>query len=326
MFYELDTFDPSGNTPWKRSSDAVMNGTFEGEVAVLAQITGVADPDAQLAQQDLVNNATAAAAILGSILTDGEVEHKAFQEVPNILPDGYGRVFHPQILLHQLIANLILYEIENDYSVREGYPSIPETLAVDSCQTPSVTTTSTLSPTTSQYGLGTVDCYPEDPRPVPHYGVVDPDGLSENVQHACGLFAKQGDYDKDPAGTDPGDTGVVISLSQDVKLGPDLWFAIRWINSSDCAVPGDASGSQNMDKPLGEFGPDCADIFYNDIFQACQLSNPLQSSADELSNEITGNNTSAGRGGQIVAGCLVYDFKACYLDLYGDTDTICALV
>lgn len=47
--------------------------------------------------------------------------------------DRYGRVFHPQILLHQVIASLVIYEMANKNEVDNGYPTIPETFTFDSC-------------------------------------------------------------------------------------------------------------------------------------------------------------------------------------------------
>jgi hypothetical protein len=45
----------------------------------------------------------------------------------------YGRVFHPQILLHELIASLIIYEMVNKNEQDHGFPEIPETLTFGSC-------------------------------------------------------------------------------------------------------------------------------------------------------------------------------------------------
>ncbi|KAF4434137.1 integrin alpha n-terminal [Fusarium acutatum] len=39
-----------------------------------------------------------------------------------LIPDGYGRVFHPQIPLHGMIASLVVCEIMKDYQARIGYP------------------------------------------------------------------------------------------------------------------------------------------------------------------------------------------------------------
>lgn len=52
MFYELNTWDPLGTTPWKRSTDEALNGTFDGDIDVFAQITSVMDPGAQYADSE----------------------------------------------------------------------------------------------------------------------------------------------------------------------------------------------------------------------------------------------------------------------------------
>ncbi|KAB8211919.1 fibronectin type III domain protein [Aspergillus parasiticus] len=133
MFYELNTWDPRGNSPWKRSVDYPLEGTFEGTVNQLAQITLLMDSDAQFADQDMISDASAA-----SIATYDEVELSSV-EIPNILPDGwmmdnrYGRVFHPQILLHQIIAELVIYEMVNKNEQDNGLPAIPEELSFSSC-------------------------------------------------------------------------------------------------------------------------------------------------------------------------------------------------
>jgi hypothetical protein len=46
MFYELNTWDPAGTTPWKRSTDDPLNGTFDGSLNQFAEITLLMDPNA----------------------------------------------------------------------------------------------------------------------------------------------------------------------------------------------------------------------------------------------------------------------------------------
>jgi hypothetical protein len=38
MFYELNTFDPFGTTPWKRSPGSELQGTFGGDLDILIQM------------------------------------------------------------------------------------------------------------------------------------------------------------------------------------------------------------------------------------------------------------------------------------------------
>lgn len=149
MFYELNTWDPLGTTPWKRSTEEPINGTFDGDIDILAQITSVIDPDAQFADNDAKTVMINANTIMANVETVAEVAEIG---IPNLLPDGYyynfivfhtsdkltwfcryGRVFHPQILLHHLIANLVMFNMANVMETSNGYEPLPENLIVDSC-------------------------------------------------------------------------------------------------------------------------------------------------------------------------------------------------
>jgi hypothetical protein len=48
MFYELNSFDPAETSPWKRDTAGVLSGTFQGDMPILAQITRLVDPNAEL--------------------------------------------------------------------------------------------------------------------------------------------------------------------------------------------------------------------------------------------------------------------------------------
>ncbi|PYH81051.1 fibronectin type III domain protein [Aspergillus uvarum CBS 121591] len=146
MFYELSKGDPFGSNPYKRSQDYPENGTFEGSVNQYAAITLLLDPDGKLSQQTSVSDDT-----LAATLTESKLSLTAASAItdyiPNILPDGsdenplpmdaeqtdYGRVFHPHVTLHELIANLVIYEMTNKNQVDHGYPEIPEQFTLDSC-------------------------------------------------------------------------------------------------------------------------------------------------------------------------------------------------
>lgn len=86
MFYELNTWDPFGSSPWKRSDDGPLKGTFDGNQDIFAQITLLLDQDAHLTQ----GQATAAASL--EVTTEAaagiDVVQAAEVEVPSILPDG----------------------------------------------------------------------------------------------------------------------------------------------------------------------------------------------------------------------------------------------
>lgn len=42
-------------------------------------------------------------------------------------------MFHPQILGHQIISNLVIYEMVNRNEMAHALPSVPETLEINSC-------------------------------------------------------------------------------------------------------------------------------------------------------------------------------------------------
>ncbi|OJI89883.1 hypothetical protein ASPTUDRAFT_79749 [Aspergillus tubingensis CBS 134.48] len=133
MFYELNTWDPLGSNPHKRSQDRPLEGTFEGSVNEYAEITKLLDPDAQFSKQTSVSDDTTDMTLVESKLSLSTVSESSDIEVPNVLPDGYGRVFHPQIQLHELIANLVIYEMTNKNELDNGYPEIQEKFTFDSC-------------------------------------------------------------------------------------------------------------------------------------------------------------------------------------------------
>ncbi|KAL6229677.1 SGNH hydrolase-type esterase domain-containing protein [Aspergillus navahoensis] len=145
MFYELSTLDPFGTEPWKRDlQDQEVVGTFAGYQNILAQITLLLDQEAKLVHEDKVETTPQPLTGAGDVPT---VDPKGIPDivagmidsipedfkVPGFLPDGYGRVFHPQILGHEIIANLVLYNMMNDNARRQGKPDAPESLSLETC-------------------------------------------------------------------------------------------------------------------------------------------------------------------------------------------------
>lgn len=121
MFYELNSWDPAGTSPWKRNTGGgELNGTFYGDMLILGQITRLLDPNAELHH-------------------DGDDAKKALAtraDISNyLIPDGYGRVFHPQIALHEMIASLVIYEIMLDHQARIGYAVWTPPTENTSCKT-----------------------------------------------------------------------------------------------------------------------------------------------------------------------------------------------
>ncbi|KAL6864240.1 SGNH hydrolase-type esterase domain-containing protein [Trichoderma novae-zelandiae] len=131
MLYELNSWDPLGSTPWKRSNDDPLNGTFNGEQEILAQITLLLDPHAEFTHTE-ANDGFKLAAQANRTRPIQAVELPDIQ-VPNLLPDGYGRVFHPQVLLHHVIANLVIYHMVERNELKHGDAEIPEMRTIDSC-------------------------------------------------------------------------------------------------------------------------------------------------------------------------------------------------
>ncbi|KAK2761656.1 hypothetical protein FQN54_001484 [Arachnomyces sp. PD_36] len=115
------------------SPGGALNGTFEGTQDIFAQITRLTDPDATLTHHDKVE-VEPQAEIPGAVFAEVNAAGVSEIQVPGFLPDGYGRVFHPQILLHEIIASRVIYEMANDNSMRNGFPEIPEVLTIDTCE------------------------------------------------------------------------------------------------------------------------------------------------------------------------------------------------
>ncbi|RYP70471.1 hypothetical protein DL769_004960 [Monosporascus sp. CRB-8-3] len=287
MFYEMNTADPLGNTPWKRSSHEELQGTFAGDLDIFAQITMMMDPEAELVQGDKVetdNTADPTGAVF--IETQGEGI-----QVEKFLPDGYGRVFHPQILLHEIIANLVIYNMINHNQGKNGLPKYPEVLSLDSCplttsEPPLPTSTKEPTPTSTAPAMGELGCFSRNPRPLRPVGPVNPDNFENAADRACDAFSSKGV--KKPGKVENRSLYVYQTRDGDTPLR----FSIGW--KKDCTLPGSVMQQQDMRDPLGDGSHMCAEIFKDDIFWSC------------------GDN--GGRGGTITAGCLSYTFEPCIPD------------
>ncbi|OQD78925.1 hypothetical protein PENANT_c071G04858 [Penicillium antarcticum] len=141
MFFEMNSMDVFGNNPWKRSLNTVPEASFEGQMNALAQITLLLDPDAEFSQEQYVSDATADSVTTASLMSvkvaAANSDADAPLQVRSVLPDGFLRVFHPQPLLHSLIASLVIYEMTNKNQLDNGLSSIPERATFDSCPMPS---------------------------------------------------------------------------------------------------------------------------------------------------------------------------------------------
>ena len=84
----MNTWDPLGQTPWKRTTGDPLNGTFNGEQDIYAQITLLMDPNAEFTQQE--GNQTANTLVLPAPSEKiGTVVKTPDVQIPNLLPDGY---------------------------------------------------------------------------------------------------------------------------------------------------------------------------------------------------------------------------------------------
>lgn len=87
MFYELNSQDPLGSSPWKRTNTEYYNGTFEGDVNIFAQITEVLAPDSAFSNPEAGSESTDTAFKSASVLLAEDDGLDNFP-IPNVLPDG----------------------------------------------------------------------------------------------------------------------------------------------------------------------------------------------------------------------------------------------
>ena len=115
LFYEFYTDDTTAtDTPDNpksasvRSGNLIMNGTFEGDINAMVQ-------------QFMNNNGSAATADLqlaplgngsSNIQTNPSPDQANIGTQVSVIPDSYGRIFHPRRGGHTLISNLVLWSME----------------------------------------------------------------------------------------------------------------------------------------------------------------------------------------------------------------------
>lgn len=137
LFYEWNTDDSADETDGLTATDVgsagsfepslVMNGTFEAAINDWARKTLEKNPDWAKG----VANAQGAALSIDSVqATD---EQKAIGYSSSIVPDSYGRVFHPRPNGHALIANLVLYHVSANYAKRINQDWPQEEVAEGTC-------------------------------------------------------------------------------------------------------------------------------------------------------------------------------------------------
>ncbi|EEP82612.1 predicted protein [Uncinocarpus reesii 1704] len=231
MFYELNTFDPLGTTPWKRSNGDAIMGTFSGSVNTFAEITLLLDPKAKIVHEKSVQADKPATG--NSLGLENKLPIEDYIAVPNLLPDG-------------IITNLVIHNMVNDYQKRKGHPSLPEVASFKTCPIEKVSPSLT---------VGKLSCSPERPKKL-SFPVVS-EGVSVNAEGACKKFAERGDISSDEK-----------SWYYQRYFGSNpSWFNIGW--AKGCKVPGDKQ-KQNMGDPLGNGKLKCEEIFVDKIFNACE--------------------------------------------------------
>ncbi|PGH17920.1 hypothetical protein AJ79_00819 [Helicocarpus griseus UAMH5409] len=90
MFYKLNTRDPMGETPWKRSKDNPLPETFSGSLDTLAEITLLLDPDAKLIHDNQIEGETASEVFHSRLkaIEGAQAGEGSELEARNLLPDG----------------------------------------------------------------------------------------------------------------------------------------------------------------------------------------------------------------------------------------------
>lgn len=91
MFYEMDSLDPKGTSPWKRIVESAYVDTFEGSVNQFAEIAYGLDPGVKLSAASFVSDTSPATT--NSLLAVSKVSLMSTSEntkrtVSKWLPDG----------------------------------------------------------------------------------------------------------------------------------------------------------------------------------------------------------------------------------------------
>lgn len=146
MFYELDWADTKGSAPWRRDSPPPPSSSFEGTVNALALLTAELERDSKLVGLEsptrivdgLVDESIARekANIVSAVMPDGYAIHSNGEQCERSLTRSFFRwlrVFHPQILLHELIASLIVFRMTAKNAIDHGFAAMPEQARIDSC-------------------------------------------------------------------------------------------------------------------------------------------------------------------------------------------------
>ncbi|KAK6432223.1 hypothetical protein LTR95_011603, partial [Oleoguttula sp. CCFEE 5521] len=144
LFYEWYTDDnvaPTDDAAAKElfapslfTDTLTMNGTFEASIG--EYIRQAIAENASLAQT--MTLAMPATPNLVQVNATIEQIDRGFSVMS--IPDGYGKIFHPRPNAHQLMADLVLYNIEANYAKKLGQEPAPEVVDNDTCPAPRANT------------------------------------------------------------------------------------------------------------------------------------------------------------------------------------------
>lgn len=139
LFHEWSTDDTKSPTDGQVTQQAptsltvtpslVMNGTFEGQINDLYRRARAANSSMKTAVA--FNTAGGSPPDVKTLNPTDDQLVSGYSS--NLVPDAYGRVFHPRANGHSLIANLVLYHIMADNAAKLKVSWPPEDVTKDTC-------------------------------------------------------------------------------------------------------------------------------------------------------------------------------------------------
>lgn len=135
LLYEYYTDDnaepdaPDGQSASTRSGNLLMNGTFEGDINAMVQEYQRLNPEAtfDLKQAPIGNDAT-------SVQTNPSPDQADVGTQVSVIPDSYGRIFHPRPGGHALLARLIFYHMAARRAKQLNQAVPDQDVTQDTCQ------------------------------------------------------------------------------------------------------------------------------------------------------------------------------------------------
>ncbi|KAI9877135.1 MAG: hypothetical protein M1830_004710 [Pleopsidium flavum] len=213
VFYEwhttADDYTDNGKDDliYVKDGDTSKDGTFEGKIKNLMLQTVKENPGAKL-----------------NYHTQGDVNVQSGL----LLPDGWGRIFHPRPLGHQIIAEKILSAMDLAKAQKNGQNSL--TTKTVGCKKYAAATASTGAASGTSIPSPTVSCGPADQS----NRAMDPGALKKLTGDFCGIV----DFTKGTKKTTDKDTqGTSINL--EFKPG------------SNCAAPNKGSCVSSFNSMIG---------------------------------------------------------------------------